>query len=40
MSIFAIGGMIGALLVSRLVTRYGRFVCVMDLGDILCACLR
>lgn len=39
-SIFAIGGMIGALLVSRLVTRYGRLVCVMDLGDILCACLR
>lgn len=31
-SIFAIGGMVGALLVSRLVTRYGRFVCVMVLS--------
>ena len=27
-SIFAIGGMTGALLVGRLVTKYGRLVCV------------
>lgn len=27
-SIFAIGGMTGALLVGKLVTRYGRLVCV------------
>lgn len=27
-SIFAIGGMTGALLVGRLVTRFGRLVCV------------
>lgn len=30
-SIFAIGGMIGALLVGRLVTRYGRLMHVMGL---------
>lgn len=31
-SIFAIGGMTGALLVGRLVTTYGRLVCVGDFG--------
>lgn len=44
-SIFAIGGMIGALLVSRLVTRYGRSVCDDDAddgsdADALSFCLR
>lgn len=34
-SIFAIGGMVGALLVSRLVTRYGRLVCAAVLSDLL-----